>query len=239
MKNTFKGCYARFNYTEEKGVICNLPTFKENIHLTIGFDNKRKEFNIHFTDDNVKEAGAKKREFILVMSSFRFFLLLNRFNTLYEFRHLKMIRDSEINLGKLKKHGIMFFHLPDSIVESELLHLTKKGKKIKVRDNLDLNALADGFLPITEIHSCTDFFFQAYKWKGEHLSFQGIIFKASSSNKLYFVPKKKYNRFLKHSAIEVYNYLNKYPTPETLEFRNIAFDNLKHPYLRSDEQLYF
>lgn len=231
MKNSFKGCYARYNYTEEKGVICNLPTFKENIHLTIGFDNKRKEFNIHFTDENVREDGAKKREFILVMSSFRFFLLLYRFYSPYEFRYLKMIRNSEINLGKLKKHGIMFFHLPDSIVESKLLHLKGRGKRMKIRENVDLNAMADGFLPITEIHSCTDSFFQAYKWKGEHLSFQGIIFKANSSGKLYLVPKKKYNRFLKHSAIYIYNYLNKYPTPETLKFREIAFDNLKHPYL--------
>lgn len=231
MNNSFKGCYARYNYSEEKGIICNLPTFKENIHLTIGFNNKRKEFNIHFTDDNIKEVGAKRRIFILVMSAFRFFLLLNRFNSLYEFRHLKMISDSEINLGKLKKHGIMFFHLPDSIVESKLLHLTNKGKKIGIRNNVDLNAMTDGFLPITEIYSYTNTFFQAYKWKGEHLSFQGIIFKVSSSNKLYFVPKKKYNRFLKHSAIDIYNYLNKYPTPETLEFRKIAFNNLKHPYL--------
>ncbi|WP_143036885.1 hypothetical protein [Aequorivita viscosa] len=125
----------------------------------------------------------------------------------------------------------MFFHVPDSIVESKLLHLKGRGKRIKIRENVDLNAMADGFLPITEIHSCTDSFFQAYKWKGEHLSFQGIIFKTNSSRKLYFVPKKKYNRFLKHSAIVVYNYLNKYPTPETLEFRKIAFENLKHPYL--------
>lgn len=231
MKNTFKGCYARFNYTEEKGVICNLPTFKENIHLTISFDNKRKEFNIHFTDDDIKEVGAKRRKFILVLSTFRFFLLVNRFYRLYELRHIKMISDSEINLGKLKKHDIMFFHLPDSIAESKLLHLTKKGRKISIRDNVDLNAMVHGFLPITEIHSCTDSFFQAYKWKGEHLSFQGIIFKANSSGKLYFVTKKKYNRLLKQNAIDIYNYLNKYPTPETLEFRKIAFNNLKHPYL--------
>jgi hypothetical protein len=231
MKNSFKGCYARYNYTGEKGVICNLPAFKKGIHLTIGFNNERKEFNIHFTDDNIKEVGSIRRKFILVMSSFRFFLLINRFEKLYNFRHLKMISDSEINLGKLKRQGIMFFHLPDSIVESKLLHLTKKGRKISIRDNVDLNAMADGFLPITEIHSCTDTFFQAYKWKGEHLSFQGIIFKANSSGKLYFVPKKKYNRLLKQNAIDIYNYLNKYPTPETLEFRKIAFNNLKHPYL--------
>lgn len=231
MDNSLRELFVRFNYNEETGFICNVPSFKTNVHMSIGFDNKRKEFNIHFTDDNIKEVDAKRRIFILVMSAFRFFLLLNRFNSLYEFRHLKMIRNSEINLGKLKKHGIMFFHLPDSIVESKLLHLTNKGKKIGIRKNVDLNAMTDGFLPITEIYSYTDTFFQAYKWKGEHLSFQGIIFKANSSGKLYFVPKKKYNRFLKHSAIEVYNYLNKYPTPETLEFQKIAFDNLKHPYL--------
>ncbi len=231
MKISFKGCYARYNYTEEKGVICNLPTFEKNIHLTIGYSNRRKEFNLHFTDDNIKEVGSIRRKFILVMSSFRFFLLINRFEKLYNFRHLKMISDSEINLGKLKRQGIMFFHLPDSIVESKLLHLTKKGKKIGIRDNVDLNAMADGFQPIAEILGYTDTFFQAYKWKGEHLSFQGIIFKTNSSNKLYFVPKKKYKRFLKESVIDIYNYLNKYPTPETLEFRKNAFNNLKHPYL--------
>ncbi len=106
-----------------------------------------------------------------------------------------MIRDSEINLGKLKKHGFMFFHLPDSIVESKLLHLKGRGKRIKIRESVDLNAMADGFLPITEIHSCTDSFFQAYKWKGEYLSFQGIIFKTNSSGRLYFVPKKNTTDF--------------------------------------------
>lgn len=78
MDNSLRELYIRYNYNEEKGFIVNIPSFKENIHLSIGFDNKRKEFNIHFTDDNIHEEGAKRKKFILVMSAFRFFLFLNK-----------------------------------------------------------------------------------------------------------------------------------------------------------------
>ncbi|WP_026451441.1 hypothetical protein [Aequorivita capsosiphonis] len=230
MDKNFRNFFIRYNYNDEKGFTCQIPTSEKNVHLSIAFNNKSKEFNIHFTDDNIKKSGAKRYNFILVMSAFRFFLLINRFEKLYDFNHLKVIRESKTSLGKLKKNGFMIFHLPVSVLETKLLHISQQGKKIRFRKNSDLNALADGFHPVTNIHSYNTTIFQAYKWKGEHLSFQGIIFKPNISGKLYFVPKKKYNRFLKQSAIAFYNYINKYPTPETLEFRKIAFDNLKHPY---------
>lgn len=231
MDKTFRNFFVRYNYNDEKGFVCNIPTLKEKVHLTIGFDKLRKEFNIHFTDDNIHEKGQKRRSYILTMSAFRFFLFSKRFEKYQNYNHLKLIKESKINLGKLKKNGFMIFHLPDSILETKLLHITRKGKEIRFRKNIDLDALADGFHPVTDINLYNSTFFQAYKWKDEHLSFQGIIFKPKVSDKLYFVPKKKYNRFLKQNAIDCYNYINEYPTFETLEFCKIAYNNLKHPYL--------
>jgi hypothetical protein len=231
MKNSLRELYVRFNYNEETGFICNVPSFNANVHMSIGFDNKRKEFNIHFTDDNIKEEGKERRTFILIMSAFRFFLMVKRLVILHNCIHLEFIKKSKINPGKLKKNGFMIFHLPDSILETKLLHITRQGKHVKIRKNIDFTVLVDGFQSVTNIFLYSNKSFQAYKWKGEHLSFQGIIFKSNISEKLYFVPKKKYNKFLNQGAIDFYNYINRYPTPETLEFRKIAFNNLKHPYL--------
>lgn len=74
MIDELKELYLSFNYTDEKGFIFNAPTSKKGEHISIGFDNKRKEFNIHFTDDSINESGAKRRNYIFAMSAFRFFL---------------------------------------------------------------------------------------------------------------------------------------------------------------------
>jgi hypothetical protein len=79
MIEDLKELYIRFNYSEEKGFIFNAPTLKKGEHISIGFDNKRKQFNVHFTDDNLNQSGAKRRNFIFVISAFRFFSVFKTF----------------------------------------------------------------------------------------------------------------------------------------------------------------
>ncbi|NCP60031.1 MAG: hypothetical protein GW839_06995 [Flavobacteriales bacterium] len=236
MNETLRKLYAYFNYNEEKGFICTVPTFKENVHLSIGFDNIRKEFNVHFTDDNIKEVGAIRKDYILVMSAFRFLLFINRFVAFYNFNNRILLKSSKTNLGKLKKHDFMIFSLDDESVGNKLLDIKSNGKRWKFRKNIDSELFADGFHPVSQIHDIKGSFFQAYKWKGEHLSYQGIIFQSNSNKSLYYIPKKKYNRFIKLNAIGIYNYINNYPTESTLKFRQLMFEKLKHPYLDVENQ---
>ena len=99
--------YLRFNYTDEKGFIFNAPTLKEGEHISIGFDNKKRQFNVHFTDDTINELGAKRRNYIFTISAFRFFLFLKRFDIFYNQSIINLLFMSKTNLGKLKKNKII------------------------------------------------------------------------------------------------------------------------------------
>ncbi|WP_339610292.1 hypothetical protein [uncultured Planktosalinus sp.] len=236
MIDDLKKLYLRFNYTDENGFIFNAPTLKEGEHLSIGFDNKRKEFNIHFTNDNINESGAKRRDFIFVISAFRFFLFLKRFDAFYNQSILNLIIESKTNLGKLKKHKFILNTITTSEeAEDKLIHKKKNGRYWKFRKNLDLDFIAENFKYIDEVALSNNSFYLAYKLKNNNLALQGILYKFEHLNGLYFVPIKKYNRFTKHMAIAMYNYFNTYPTEETLPFRQLMYERLKHPYLDKEE----
>ncbi|PWI29021.1 hypothetical protein DI383_13750 [Flavobacteriaceae bacterium LYZ1037] len=236
MIDDLKKLYLRFNYTDENGFIFNAPTLKEGEHLSIGFDNKRKEFNIHFTNDNINESGAKRRDFIFVISAFRFFLFLKRFDAFYNQSILNLIIESKTNLGKLKKHKFILNTITTSEeAEDKLIHKKKNGRYWKFRKNLDLDFIAENFKYIDEVALSNNSFYLAYKLKNNNLALQGILYKFEHLNSLYFIPIKKYNRFTKHMAIAMYNYFNAYPTEETLPFRQLMYERLKHPYLDKEE----
>ena len=232
MIDDLKKLYLRFNYTDENGFIFNAPTLKEGEYLSIGFDNKRKEFNIHFTNDNINESGAKRRDFIFVISAFRFFLFLKRFDAFYNQSILNLIIESKTNLGKLKKPKFILNTITTSEeAEDKLIHKKKNGRYWKFRKNLDLDFIAENFKYIDEVALSNNSFYLAYKLKNNNLALQGILYKFEHLNSLYFIPIKKYNRFTKHMAIAMYNYFNAYPTEETLPFRQLMYERLKHPYL--------
>ncbi|SFN81035.1 hypothetical protein SAMN04487989_104149 [Bizionia echini] len=236
MIDDLKKLYLRFNYTDENGFIFNAPILKEGEHLSIGFDNKRKEFNIHFTNDNINESGAKRRDFIFVISAFRFFLFLKRFDAFYNQSILNLIIESKTNLGKLKKHKFILNTITTSEeAEDKLIHKKKNGRYWKFRKNLDLDFIAENFKYIDEVALSNNSFYLAYKLKNNNLALQGILYKFEHLNSLYFIPIKKYNRFTKHMAIAMYNYFNAYPTEETLPFRQLMYERLKHPYLDKEE----
>ena len=236
MIDDLKKLYLRFNYTDENGFIFNAPTLKEGEHLSIGFDNKRKEFNIHFTNDTINESGAKRRDFIFVISAFRFFLFLKRFDVFYNQSILNLIIASKTNLGKLKKYKFILNTITTSEeVEDKLIHKKKNGRYWKFRKNLDLDLIAENFKYIDEVDLSNNSFYLAYKLKNNNLVLQGILYKFKHLNGLYFIPIKKYNRFTKHMAIAMYNYFNAYPTEETLPFRQLMYERLKHPYLDKEE----
>lgn len=236
MIDDLKKLYLRFNYTDENGFIFNAPTLREGEHLSIGFDNKRKVFNIHFTNDTINEPGAKRRNFIFSMSAFRFFLFLNRFEAFYNQSILNLIIESKTNLGKLKKHKfILNTTTASEEIEEKLIHKKKNGRYWKVRKNFDLNLISENFKYIDEVILLENSFYLAYKLKNNNISLQGILYKFENLNGLYFIPIKKYNRFTKHMAIAIYNYLNTYPTEETLPFRQLMYERLKHPNLDKEE----
>lgn len=238
MIDDLKKLYLRFNYTDENGFIFNAPTLKEGEHLSIGFDNKRKEFNIHFTNDTINEPGVKRRDFIFDISAFRFFLFLKRFEVFYNQSILNLILKSKTNLGKLKKHKFILNTITTSEeAEGKIIYQKRKGKgrPWKFREDFDLNLIADNFKYIDEVDLSNNGFYLAYKLKSNNLVLQGILYKFESLNGLYFIPIKKYNRFTKHMAIAMYNYFNAYPTEETLPFRQLMYERLKHPYLSKEE----
>ena len=126
MIDDLKKLFLRFNYTDEKGFILNVPSLNKVEHLSLGFDNERKAFNIHFTNDNINEPGAKRREFIFVMSAFRFFLFLNRFEVFYKQSIVNLILSSKTNLGKLKKHKLIVnTFVTSEEAEDKLIHKRK------------------------------------------------------------------------------------------------------------------
>lgn len=232
MDDIFRNLFSYFNYSKEKGFIWTIPTLKKGEHLSIGLDNKRKEFNVHFTDDTIKGQGIHRRNFILTMSSFRFFLLIKRFEVVYQYSLLNLILKSKINPGKLKKHGIILSPLDLSDEHRDnLVKISKRGHKWKFQKDIDHDFLFSSFISNSEIHSCKSNTYQAYKFKGEHLSLQGFVLRLEIlKNGLYFIPIKKYNRFQKDIAIYIYNYLNRYPTNETLTFREMMYEKLKSPF---------
>ncbi|MBB3123792.1 hypothetical protein FHS04_001295 [Mesoflavibacter sabulilitoris] len=230
MIDEFKNFYARFNYNEANGFICTLPTGKQKEHLSIGFDNKRKEFNIHFTDDSIIEKGVKRRNFIFVISAFRFFLIIRRIELFYLSSFLNLVLSSKINLGRLKKHKLMIYNIEDSIdVRNKLFEVTKNGKKWKFNSNLNTSFFTDSLEPISNLTKLKNDFTTVYKWKKQQLSLQGFILKLDDVKGLYFIPLKKLNQYNRRITINIYNYLNSYPSESTLELRKILYDRLKNP----------
>lgn len=237
MVEGLKELFLRFNYTDENGFILNVPSLNSGEHLTLGFDNKRKEFNIHFTNDNITELGAKRREFIFAMSAFRFFLFLKRFEVFYNQSIVNLVLSSKTNLGKLKKHKLIVnAFVTSEEAEDKLIHKRKNGKHWKFRENFDWNLIADNFKYLEESDLKSDEVLIAYRFNKGHLSLQGFIFKYEHLKGIYFIPIRRYNRFAKNMAIAIYNYLNAYPTEETLPFRQLMFERLKHPYLNKQEE---
>lgn len=237
MIDELRKLYLRFNYTDEKGFIFNAPTSKNGEHISIGFDNKRKEFNVHFTDDTIKEPGSKRRTFFFVMSAFRFFLFLRRFEMLYTQSMINLVFTSKINLGKLKKHKFIintFFTSAEA--EDKLIHKKKNGKYWKFRKDIDLDSIIENYKYIEASDLSDNSFNYAYKFKNNSLIVQGIIFNFEKLNGIYFVPIKKWNQFMRHMAIAMYNHLNTYPTRETLPFRELMFERLKHPYINLENE---
>lgn len=237
MIDDLKKLFLRFNYADEKGFILNVPSLNNGEHLTLGFDNKRKEFNIHFTNDNITVPGTKRREFIFAMSAFRFFLFLKRFEVFYNQSIANLILSSKTNLGKLKKHKFIVNTFVTSVeAEDKLFHKRKNGKHWKFRENFDWNLIADNFKYLEESDLNSDEVLIVYKYNKGHLSLQGFIYKFEHLKGVYFIPIKRFNRFAKNMAIAMYNYLNAYPTEETLPFRQLMFERLKPPYLNKQEE---
>jgi len=224
MENSLRNLFVRFNYTEEKGFICNLPTGENGIHLSIGFDNNRREFNVHFTDDNIKEVGKERRDFILKMPAFRFFLFIKRFDRFYQLHLIRLFNSSRINLGKLKKFRFLFFKLDDSIMKNEILQISSNKKKYRFRKNINVEHITEGFYPISQIQQFDNIFVPVFKWKGPNFTTQGIVFKID--NVLYYLPNKRLNYFQKYVTISLINYINKYPSEETMEFGKIMYEKL-------------
>ncbi|XCF04780.1 hypothetical protein ABI125_08560 [Tamlana crocina] len=236
MIDELKQLYLRFNYTDEKGFIFNAPTLKEGEHISIGFDNKRREFNIHFTDDTINEAGAKRRNYIFVLSAFRFFLFLKRFELLYNQSILNLVLSSKTNFGKLKKYKLIInTFISSDEAEDKLIHKRKNGKHWKFRENFDIDDILENYKYFEESDLSNNSFYYAYKLKKNNLSLQGIIFKFENLNTIYFIPIKKWNRFMRQMVIAMYNYFNTYPTEETLPFRQLMYDSLKHPCFNNDD----
>lgn len=229
--------YLRFNYTDENGFIFNAPTSKKGEHISIGFDNKRKEFNVHFTDDTIKEPGAERRTFFFVISAFRFFLFLRRFEMLYTQSIFNVVFTSKTNLGKLKKHKFIIntFFTSDE-AEDKLIAKKKNGKYWKFRQDIELNSIIENYKYVDALDLSGNSFNYAFKFKNNSLLVQGIIFNFEQLNGIYFVPIKKWNRFMSHMAIAMYNHFNTYPTKETLPFRQSMYERLKHPYLNSEDE---
>jgi len=234
MIDELKKLYLRFNYTDKKGFIFNAPTLKDGEHLSIGFDNKRKEFNVHFTDDTINEPDAKRRNFIFVISAFRFFLFLRRFEVLYNQAMVNLFLNSKTNIGKLKRHKfIINTFINSDEAENKLIHKRKNGKHWKFRENFDLDYILENYKYIEESDITNNNFQFVYKFKNNHLSLQGIAYKIENFIGIYFIPIKKWNRVMRYMTISMYNYLNTYPTKETLPFRQLMYERLKHPYLNS------
>lgn len=232
MIDELKKLYLRFNYTDENGFILTAPTLKEEEHISIGFDNKRREFNVHFTDDNINKSGAKRRNFIFVISAFRFFLFLNRFEVFYTQNIVNLILTSKINLGKLKKNKFIINTLIASDeAEDKLIHKKKNGKYWKFRKDFDLDNFLENYKYIEDSDLSNNNFHFAYRLKNNNLSIHGIVFKFENLDGLYFIPIKKWNRFMRNMAVAIYNYLNQYPTKDTLPLLELMYDRLKHKYL--------
>lgn len=238
MFEDLKKLYIRFNYNEAKGFILNAPTLKEGEHISIAFDNNNREFNIHFTDDKINEPRATRRNFIFTISAFRFFLFLKRFEIFYKQNIVNLILSSKTNLGKLKRNKLIInTFLASADAEDKIIHKRKNGKHWKFREDFDFNSIAENFKYIDKTDMSKDSFHFAYKWKNDTLSLQGIIYKFEHLNGLYFIPIKKYNRFMKYMTISTYNYFNTYPSANTLPFRQLLYERLKHPYLdKKDEK---
>lgn len=237
MIDELRKLYLRFNYTDEKGFIFNAPTLKEGEHISIGFDNKKRQFNVHFTDDTINELGAKRRNYIFTISAFRFFLFLKRFEIFYNQSIINLLFMSKTNLGKLKKNKIIInTFITSDEAEGKLIQKKKNGKYWKFREDFDFGNILENYKYIEKSDLSNNSFHFAYKFKNNNLSLQGIIYKFENLNGIYFIPIKKWNRFMRHMAIAMYNYFNTYPTEETLPFRELMYERLKHPYLNKENE---
>lgn len=229
MFEEFKSLFIWMSNSEEKGFLFTVPTFEEGIHLSIGFDQKRKEFNIHFTNDNINEPGAKRRDFILVIPSFRFFLMMYRFTDFMKVNLLNLILRNRSNLGKLKKYNFILMPLEnENIEQTDIFKITKNGRKWKPRTDINPSIFTDNLKYAADFKTLQKSGYIAYKLKGSHLSMQGIIFNFPEFQRMFFVPIKQYNKQGRQLLVSIYNYLNYYPTKENLPFRELLYKRLSN-----------
>jgi hypothetical protein len=168
---------------------------------------------------------------------FVFSCFLKRFEVLYNQSIVNLILSSKTNLGKLKKHKLIVnTFVTSNEAEDKLIHKRKNGKHWKFRENFDWNLISYNFKYLEKSDLNSDIVLIAYRFNKGHLRLQGFIYKFEHLKSIYFIPIGKYNRFARYMAIAMYNYLNTYPTEETLPFRQLMFERLKHPYLHKQEE---
>lgn len=190
MVDDLKKLYMRFGSSLEKGLIINLPSLNDDEHLSIGYDKKRNEVNIHFTDEKITTLGSKRRNYIFVISPFRFFLFLRRFNVFYTHSFINLMMSAKTNLGKLKKHRLIINTFGDSEgIEQKLLHKRKKGKHWKIRKDFDFNSISVNFKRIDDVVLQDNSFYMAFKLKNGNLIKQGVIFRIDDIGGLFFIPQ--------------------------------------------------
>lgn len=229
MLEGLKSLFIWMSNNNEKGFIFTVPTFDKGIHLSIGFDKKRNEFNIHYTNDNIKETGKDRRKNLLVIPSFRFFLMLYRLEKIINIIIADLVFKNRCNLGKIKKHNFILMPLEhENIKQRDIFKITKNGRKWKTKQDLEPSSYLEYSKEVSSIEKLTESSYIAFKYKGSHLSVQGFILNFPEFQRIFFIPKKQFNKHNRRLIRIIYNYLNHYPTKENLAFRELLYNRLSN-----------
>ncbi|HET8838706.1 MAG TPA: hypothetical protein VFM82_06895 [Flavobacteriaceae bacterium] len=226
MKNKIPSFFVRTNISE-KGFIVNLPSLNLNEHLTIGFDKKRNNFNIHFTKDASLPKHEKRHNFILVLSSFRFLLLLKRLETFQNSLIPAFLQKIKANPFDFSDKSYCFMRELTEKEQKTLLTFKKKRSYFKLK-KMPGPEFIDFFMDHSEISQYKNGFFTVFYLKNDQLQHKGFLFKFEKFTDFYFVTPVMLEELGLRLLIYLYNYLNTYPDLNTLKFRKILYNRLNN-----------
>ena len=180
---------------------------ENNCHYTLVYVTSTRILSFHKT----LELDGKKYETLFEISGYSLLRILVPWKKVLLYSLNKYWLSNTINLGKLKHLNMILFPLDFKEDEKKILvEITKGGKKIKMKKEIDIDAFSEVFKSPDEIIEESESAFWVYSTKRGSIKRKGMIMRQhgnKSSRKFYFISNKNFHAFNKFNSIMLYKIL--------------------------------
>lgn len=224
--NEIRNLFLWFNTNPDAAKI-TIGTGIKGEHYTIRFWNKRKCFDLHFTNEI-----SGHHETILEIKYFTLFRLLIKLSIIQRDLLIYYWMNNTIRLGKLKHHNCILFAF--STDKNDLNDIIKiNDNRFKFKKNPDLSSLNKFYINPDEILSSTSEIFYVLKRKKGNLIEQGVLYKLKNrknTKQFIFVSNKTQSTFNKQTAIVTYNLLQEVQFEYKDKILMLLYEKIKEKY---------